>query len=751
MLTRFLALLLLVFTASAQTPSVSHARQPIAEPVKRPGVVAFEPYITTNGDEFLAVWNDDRYGNTDIYGARLDAEGELIDRSGFPVHATWRPDYASPAVWDGQRYLTLAPSEHMGTFPLAVEEDGHTERAGELFPAHLGFHRSLAWNGQRYAAVMGDGTANTISFVLLSHQLRVETSTPLPAGDHIRLARVAAGGGGFLLVWESIRGDSEDLLYAWRFSASGESLGAPQLLASLPIPEQFDGFPERYLEAMKPAVSWNGNAFVVVWTTPGGVHGARIAEGAPETFRLTTESNPTDAAIAWDGVSHLVLWNRDMRLDTDPVQPYAAVVSGTGQVLDTFAVGPEQDWHRPMAVASNGRIFLLLAYGEKFVIRPSSTPRVKEELFSSEIYLPQRNVAIAVGTSNVLAAWHETGAVYAGRLSRGGSPLDGGGIRVAGVGSWLDSMRIASNGDTYLLVWEEADRGVRGARVTEAGELLDAHGFDIAPGGRTPIVAARGDSFLVAWRQQASHPLVTRIFTSVIPAAIPAGGAVEIDPKGLTADIGLSQQPIALLADSGGFRLVWHQQLSPPCYGRFCTYLPFEERLTTLGADGAVAEEKTLVRNQAVDDAVLLDDTLVAVVRNGPSFFSHRFNLAGEALGTPSELAIPGNAIEVRIVKSAGGATVLYTPQATPSPTGSGRLEGETRAIFLDGEGTPKASPALVLSGSDTPRISDVAFDGAHVWLAYSTRWYPSPQTHTGTVERAYVAKLAGRVRAARR
>jgi hypothetical protein len=51
------------------------------------------------------VWQDDRNIDYDIYGARIDLEGNVLDPEGFPISAGegWE---ASPTVaWDGNNFL----------------------------------------------------------------------------------------------------------------------------------------------------------------------------------------------------------------------------------------------------------------------------------------------------------------------------------------------------------------------------------------------------------------------------------------------------------------------------------------------------------------------------------------------------------------------------------------------------------------------------------------------------------------------
>lgn len=82
-----------------------------------------QPAVTWTGERFLAVWEDDRNGDFDIFGARVEPDGDVKEEDGFPI-----------AVADGeQRFPDLA---HKGYRSLVVWDDtrsgDHRVRGAEV-------------------------------------------------------------------------------------------------------------------------------------------------------------------------------------------------------------------------------------------------------------------------------------------------------------------------------------------------------------------------------------------------------------------------------------------------------------------------------------------------------------------------------------------------------------------------------------------------------------------------------------------
>jgi len=58
-------------------------------------------------ENYLVVWQDDRDIDYDIYGARVDLNGNVLDPDGFPI-STGEGWESSPAVgWDGTNFLVV--------------------------------------------------------------------------------------------------------------------------------------------------------------------------------------------------------------------------------------------------------------------------------------------------------------------------------------------------------------------------------------------------------------------------------------------------------------------------------------------------------------------------------------------------------------------------------------------------------------------------------------------------------------------
>lgn len=56
---------------------------------------------------FLAVWQDQRNGTYDIYGARMDLYGNVLDSDGFPISVGPQLAESPDVAWDGTNFLVV--------------------------------------------------------------------------------------------------------------------------------------------------------------------------------------------------------------------------------------------------------------------------------------------------------------------------------------------------------------------------------------------------------------------------------------------------------------------------------------------------------------------------------------------------------------------------------------------------------------------------------------------------------------------
>lgn len=63
--------------------------------------------VAGGNENYLVVWGDYRNGNYDIYGARVDFAGNVLDPNGFPISmGSWWESFPDVA-WDGVNFLVV--------------------------------------------------------------------------------------------------------------------------------------------------------------------------------------------------------------------------------------------------------------------------------------------------------------------------------------------------------------------------------------------------------------------------------------------------------------------------------------------------------------------------------------------------------------------------------------------------------------------------------------------------------------------
>jgi hypothetical protein len=83
----------------------------ILDPVGIPICAALGPQTRARvaaGDQgFLVVWQDQRNDTYDIYAARIDVDGNVLDPDGFPVSTGPQWEESPDVAWDGTNFLVV--------------------------------------------------------------------------------------------------------------------------------------------------------------------------------------------------------------------------------------------------------------------------------------------------------------------------------------------------------------------------------------------------------------------------------------------------------------------------------------------------------------------------------------------------------------------------------------------------------------------------------------------------------------------
>jgi phosphodiesterase/alkaline phosphatase D-like protein len=261
------------------------------------GVEATHPAVAFDGTSFLLVWEE----GLRIRGARLDVGGALVGTS-FEI--------APPADGLAAQRAPAVAAGASGGFLVVWTEDAGTQSLSDV-------------RGARVSAqgIVLDAGGFDVSTVLAGGLLE-----PAP-GPQARAA-VAAGGAGFLVVWE----DGRDPLagpdvFGARVDAGGSVLDPDGIAIARRAPAE-----------RAPSLAWNGVSYLVVWEDvpaagAADVLAARVSAAgvADPAFPISDAAgDQVEPAVASDGASFLVAWN-DARSGTWEI---AAARVGAAGVLD---------------------------------------------------------------------------------------------------------------------------------------------------------------------------------------------------------------------------------------------------------------------------------------------------------------------------------------------------------------------------------------------------------------------------------
>jgi hypothetical protein len=172
------------------------------------------------------------------------------------------------------------------------------------------------------------------------------------------------------------------------------------------------------------------------------------------------------------------------------------------------------------------------------------------------------------GTDYLAVFWGLSHGIHATRISAQGQILDPLGIEV-----WAGPMKAVTpsvtwTGSDYLVVWEQidetqtpADRNIRGARVSSAGEVLDEDGFDIATEAldqRAPKVVGGGGVALAVW-------IDGPVSGGGLSARRISGSGTLLDAAPISLADTAAESTAFDLAHSGSrFLVAWERRVDPP-------------------------------------------------------------------------------------------------------------------------------------------------------------------------------------------
>ncbi|ATB31292.1 PKD domain-containing protein [Melittangium boletus] len=488
--------------------------------------------VGTDGSGYLVVWTDERDHDADLYGARVGSNGEVLDPLGFPISRAPNAQENPAIAFDGTNYLVvwndLRRTDGSDIYGARVSKTGTVlDPAGlplATVPTPLLFLRrpALAFDGTNYLLAWEENYQEGSQRDLRAVRVNLAGAT---VGSRIVLSNAALDqtsvalsfdGTNYLAVWKDDR-SSTSIIHAARISSTGNVLDP----SSIPLSS---GTYTRGQD--NPRVAFDGTNHFVVWqddrqsgTTDTDLYATRVSKsgavldpaGLPLITRSGVQSQPSVSVIG----SQLLLAWEDHASGNGNIQ--AARVSGSGVLIDTT---PVTVWNgageQTNVVVASNRVDYLLAWQDQ-----TKTAIVGARMNAQgglitptgfNISLAANNEtasAVAFDGTNYLAVWQDdrngSSDIFGVQVSPLGVPLTPSGIAI-GTGTRAQTQpAVAFDGTNYFVVWTEGNDGdadIRGARVSKAGNLIDAVAVTISARAGTqksPAVAFDGTNYFVAW------------------------------------------------------------------------------------------------------------------------------------------------------------------------------------------------------------------------------------------------------------
>lgn len=489
------------------------------------------PALAWNGTNCVVIWGDARDGvSFNIHGARISPAGAILDATGFPV-CTQSGDQDEAAIaWTGSRFLVAWADWRNGTNTDYDIYAARLDGGGALLDGGSGFLVAEAPGYQGATVAATSGTNVLIAWTDMRKDADIYAARVSDAGavldappfaaalapNRQYAPAVASDGTNWLAVWEDDRGGVDFDLYGARTDATGLVLDVNGFVVAAATNDQ-----------VRPCLLWNGTNYFAAWTdyrrtgADGDIFATRISPAGAALdptgiVVCTNESDQEGVAASWDGTNHLCVWTDQRGPDQDI---FGARVNAAGVVLDpvtnlqiSFWTGTAQ--FNP-TVAWNGTTHLVVwqdyrddqadLYGARMT--PGGTVLDIGGLALCTETNDQTEPAIAWDGIRYLLAWSDSrgqtnSSIYAGRLSSAAAPLDGSGFAVAVHGGDHSAPRIAWDGYTHVVAWNRTDlegnADILFARVTQSGSVLDPEGLTALTNATEAALASRNGRSMIA-------------------------------------------------------------------------------------------------------------------------------------------------------------------------------------------------------------------------------------------------------------
>ncbi len=522
----------------------------------------------TGGDHTLIVWSDLRgravgggsaQGDGDVFGIRVDADGQPVDAAPFLVAGGMGLQDRPLVAWNGSAWLVVYRSQDptAGYYEtrlraVRIAADGTrldatplTLTPGVFTPDDIGLQ--VAGGGGQWLVTRclyhGDGYGTYLAGQRVGADGQLLDALPVLLQDWVYGRTIASwSAGGFLVAGPDW--NSSSIIRARRVGANGQPAGASFTIPSLDLASNGS---EYYVTWVSDFVNLVGSRM-----TTGGTllnpAGTILAEGFTQYHGRT---------LAHDGASWWLAWGAADQWRTLRISAAGAVLDAGGGALLPLVIGGTVNnaYAAQLAPRATGGVQFLWhdqrpSLGNDsnvFTLPVGAANQPGSEACVSTGTANQREPDLASGpggaTALVFVSEHaDDDRVLLQILSASGQ-ASGDPVEVASAPT-IGAAAVAWDGERYMVAWDEGASGltpvqVRARRLTAAGGYIDATPLDVMA-GFDPDLEALDGAFLIAASRYAANPQYIDAWMRIAdggtgafagPAARLHAGYVNVGPR----------------------------------------------------------------------------------------------------------------------------------------------------------------------------------------------------------------------------
>ena len=300
--------------------------------------------IASDGAHYLVVWTNYVQFNYDIYAARVNATGSVLDPSGILVSTAANTQTGPDVIFRGSGYLIVWEDYRSGSnwdiYGVRTSRTGTVlDSTGIAIASEDGdqANPALAFDGMDYIAVWEDGR-NGSSTDIYASRINNDGTVLDSSGIAVTTASgaqyepdLACDGTDCLIAWHDFRSGSSYDIYGARLGGDGSVLDPSGIAVSTAAGHEYN-----------PAVGFDGSNYFVAWQgDPNGqsygIYGSRVTTGGtvldPSAITISSAAyHKVKPALSFNGTNYLVAWEECRNEFYTDI--YGIRMSGDGTLLD---------------------------------------------------------------------------------------------------------------------------------------------------------------------------------------------------------------------------------------------------------------------------------------------------------------------------------------------------------------------------------------------------------------------------------